>query len=196
MHYNTLFQDRNLKNFLGRGTAPLNWRRIKTLPRVHPTPSAPTAPQSPRLRRSVLCVPYFQFRFLATLTVTNVVQGKQSQRWKFTGPPNQKSWLRQWLCHWRFCTACEIQRQVRRKQRESLHKVICMSSINNNHPQTQVWQCPMIQPVHTYTTQSQTYLLISLNIQCCSANNPRNTTAIYEQSSNTVLNYKFIWKGL
>jgi len=22
MHYNTLFQDRNLKNFLGRGTAP------------------------------------------------------------------------------------------------------------------------------------------------------------------------------
>jgi len=51
------------------------------------------------LWRSVLCVPYFQCRLLETLTVTNVVQSKRSQWWKFTEPPNQKSWLRQWaLC--------------------------------------------------------------------------------------------------
>ena len=53
-------------------------------------------PHTSRFRRSVLCVPYFQCRLLATLTVTNAVQGKRSRWWKFTGPPNQKSWLRQW----------------------------------------------------------------------------------------------------
>jgi len=41
MHYNTLFQDRNLKNFLGRGTAPSqtppHWRE-KFLPMADPTP--------------------------------------------------------------------------------------------------------------------------------------------------------------
>jgi len=69
-YYNTLFQDRNLKNFLGRNPSP--------------------PPRSSRFRRSVLCVSYFQCRLLATLTVTNVVQGKRSQWWKFTGPPKSK----------------------------------------------------------------------------------------------------------
>ena len=41
---------------------------------------APSALHTSRFRRSVLCVPYFQCRLLATLTVTkNVVQGKRSQ---------------------------------------------------------------------------------------------------------------------
>ena len=70
------------------------------LHRLHPTLGAsivaPSALHTSRFRRSVLCVPYFQCRLLTTLTVTNVVQGKRSQWWKFTGPPNQKSWLRQW----------------------------------------------------------------------------------------------------
>ena len=114
MHYNTLFQDRNLKNFLGRGTAPSqtppHWRGRNSSPWQtprHPLGAygasivAPSALHTSCFRRSVLCVPYFQCRFLATLTVTNVVQGKRSQWWKFTGPPNQKSWLRQcllWHC--------------------------------------------------------------------------------------------------
>ena len=79
MHYNTLFQDRNLKNFLGRA---------QSLPRLLPTGEGETAPQTPplplgaygasivvpsalhtsRFRRLVLCVPYFQCRLLATLT--------------------------------------------------------------------------------------------------------------------------------
>jgi len=80
MHYNTLFQDRNLKNFLGRGTA-------KTPPQTSPHPVgaygasivALSALHASRFRRSVLCVLYFQCRLLATLTVTDVVQGKRSQ---------------------------------------------------------------------------------------------------------------------
>ena len=87
MHYNTLFQDRNLKNFLGRGIVP-----PQTTPHLggrNPSPDplgaygasivAPSALHTWRFRRSVLCVPYFQCRLLATLTVTNVVQGKRSQ---------------------------------------------------------------------------------------------------------------------
>ena len=94
MHYNTLFQERNLKKkFLGRGTAPQ-----KTPPHLlGASIVAFSALHTSRFRRSVLCVPYFQCRLLETLTVTNVVQDKRSQWWKFTGPPNQKSWLRQ--CH-------------------------------------------------------------------------------------------------
>jgi len=73
-------------------------RYFKTPP--HPLGAsivAPSALNTSRFR-SVLYVPYFQCRLLATVTVTNVVQGKRSQRRKFTGPPpNQKSWLRQ--CH-------------------------------------------------------------------------------------------------
>ena len=68
MHYNTLFQERNLKKIFWGGAQPLK--------RPHPTSSAP---QSSRFRRSVLCVPYFQCRLLETLTVTNVVQDKGSQ---------------------------------------------------------------------------------------------------------------------
>jgi len=57
MHYNTLFQDRNLKHFLGRGTAsrqtpPTGKGEIPPHGRPHPTSSAPTRPQSSRLRRS------------------------------------------------------------------------------------------------------------------------------------------------
>jgi len=92
MHYNRLFQDRDLKIFSGSGTA---------LPQTPPHPLgasivAPSALHTSGFWRSVICVPYFQCRLLATLTVTNVVQGKRSQWWTFTGPPNQKSWLRQW----------------------------------------------------------------------------------------------------
>jgi len=82
MHYNTLFQDRNLKKF-SDPTPPLGAAIV-----------APSALNTSRFR-SVLYVPYSQCRLLATVTVTNVVQGKRSQRRKFTGPPNQKSWLRQ-----------------------------------------------------------------------------------------------------
>ena len=58
MHHNTLFQDKNLKNFLGRGTAhPLGASIV-----------APSALHTSRFRRSVLCVPYFQCRLLATLS--------------------------------------------------------------------------------------------------------------------------------
>jgi len=111
MHYNMLFQDRNLTNFLGRGTAPpqtpLHWGGKKPSPdpphllgTYGASIVAPSALHTSRFQRSVLCVPYFQCRLLATLTATNVVQGKRSQWWKFTWPPNQKSWLRQWnLCH-------------------------------------------------------------------------------------------------
>jgi len=84
MHYNTLFQDINLKNFLGRGTDPPQILPLGREKSPDPTPSAPTAPRSSRsalhtsrFRHSVLCVPYFQCRLLATLDVTNVVlQGK------------------------------------------------------------------------------------------------------------------------
>jgi len=83
MHYNTLFQERNLKKKFGRGTAP---------PETPPhwggrNPSPDTTPPPRRLGRldrrafdaRFLCVPYFQCRLLATLTVTNVVQGKRSK---------------------------------------------------------------------------------------------------------------------
>ena len=54
MHYNMLFQVINLKKFLGRSTAPPqtppHWGSEK--PSSDPTPSAPTAPRSSRLRRS------------------------------------------------------------------------------------------------------------------------------------------------
>ena len=57
VHHNTLFQDKNLKNFLGRGTAhPLGASIV-----------APSALHTSRFRRLVLCVPYFQCRLLATL---------------------------------------------------------------------------------------------------------------------------------
>ena len=80
---------------------PLPTKEGETPPQTPPHPLcasivAPSALHTSRFRRSVLCVPYFQCRLLTTLTVTNVVQGKRSQWWKFTGPPNQKSWLRQW----------------------------------------------------------------------------------------------------
>jgi len=82
MHYNTLFQDRNLKNFWG-GALPLP----SPLPRPHTTPSAPTAPRSSRLLRSTprafgawfYATSIFSADCLAILTVTNVVQGKRSQ---------------------------------------------------------------------------------------------------------------------
>jgi len=85
MHYNTLFQDRNLKNLLGRGY----WggRNPSPDPTLGASIVAPSALHTSCFRRSVLCVPYFQCPLLATLTVTNVVQGKRSQWRKFTGPP-------------------------------------------------------------------------------------------------------------
>jgi len=55
MHRNTLFQDRNLENFLGRGTAP-----SQTPPQTHPLGAygaaivAPLALHTSRFRRSVL----------------------------------------------------------------------------------------------------------------------------------------------
>ena len=72
MHYSTLFQDRNLKNFLERATAP-----PQTLPH-RASIVALSALHTSRFRRSVLRAPYFQCRLLATLTVTNV-QRKRSQ---------------------------------------------------------------------------------------------------------------------
>jgi len=100
MHYNTQFQHRNLKNFLGRGTAP-----PQTAP--HPLGAygasivAPSALHTLWFRRSVLCVPYFQCRLLAALmwlisSRVNEVNGENLQ-----DPPNQKSWLRQ-------CTVADI----------------------------------------------------------------------------------------
>jgi len=89
MHYNTLFQYRNLNNFLGRGTAPPQ-TPSHPLGAYGASIVAPSALHTSRFR-PVLCVPYFQCRLLATLTVTNVVQGKRSQRWKFTGPPPIKN---------------------------------------------------------------------------------------------------------
>jgi len=87
------------------------WGGAQPLPRPFPTGEGETPPQTPpyplcaygasivapsalqtsRFWRSVLCVPYFQCRLLATLTVTNIVQGKRSQWWKFTGPPPIKN---------------------------------------------------------------------------------------------------------
>ena len=108
MHYNKLFQDREIWKIFCGGARPLS-RPLPTDEGETPSQTpphflgaygasivAPSALHTSRFRRWVLCVPYFQCRLLATLTVTNVVQGKRSQCWKFTGPPNQKSWLRQW----------------------------------------------------------------------------------------------------
>jgi len=102
MHYNTLFQDRNLKNFLGRPQTPPHWGG-RNPPQTPPHPLGaygasivtPSALHTSRFRRSVLCVPYFQCRLLATLNVTNVVHGKRRQGENLQDPPNQKSWLRQ-----------------------------------------------------------------------------------------------------
>jgi len=82
MHYNTLFQDRAQP--LPR---PLPTGQGETHSQTSPHPLgaygasivAPSALHTSRFRLSVLCVPYFQCRLLATLTVTNVVQGKRSQ---------------------------------------------------------------------------------------------------------------------
>jgi len=79
MHYNTLFEDKNLKNFLG---GPHWGVRNPSLDPPHPLGASivtPSALHTSRFWRSVLCVLYFHCRLLATLTVTNVVQGKQSQ---------------------------------------------------------------------------------------------------------------------
>jgi len=104
MHYNTLFQDRNLNNFLGRGTArpqtTPHWSGEWAQTPSHPLGASIVAPSALHTSRfcSVLCVPYFQCRLLATLTVTNVLQGKRSQRWKFTGPPiKNPGYANDWL---------------------------------------------------------------------------------------------------
>jgi len=92
MHYNTLFQDINLKKVSGAGHSPSldgdpSPLGRETPPGPNPTPSAPTARRSSRLRRSTprafgarfYASSIFNADCLATLTVTNVVQGKRSQ---------------------------------------------------------------------------------------------------------------------
>ena len=82
MHYNMLFQDRNLKNFLVRGTAPPqnppHWGGRNHSP--YPTPPL----GAPHLALSALgfMCPVFSVPIVGNakfLTVTNVVQGKRSQ---------------------------------------------------------------------------------------------------------------------
>jgi len=84
MHCNTLFQDKDLKNFPGRGTA-----LPQTLPHWEGRIPSPDPPRrldrrafgAPQLGLSALGFmrPLFSVPIVGNLTVTNVVQGKRSQ---------------------------------------------------------------------------------------------------------------------